>query len=229
MASWVLSYRTPPQPLRRLRAQTRLGGPQFGPYGTAGRIFEAVAIEVADHGYHGATIEGIASQAGASTHTFYKHFDSKLEALLAAYDAGLSQSYAVVRPAFDQARDWPHGLRAGLHALLAFVAGNPAWARASIVEMPGARAEGLGRAEIAIDTFATLLEPGRQYRPDLADVAIEATARAIYTVIYDRVSGLGAHRLMELLPTCTYIGLAPFLDSGEAIEIANKGDRTRRR
>lgn len=231
IASWALSYHTPPAPIRRPRARPQPpgGGPQFAPYGDAGRIFEALAAEVAEHGYQRTTIEGIATRAGASAHTFYKHFDSKLSAFEAAYDTGLAQSLALIQPAFERAVDWPHGVRAALQALLCFLAGNPAWARAAIVESPGAGGSMMKRADEAIDRFASILEPGRAAAPGMGEVAVEASAGAIYALVYEHIRQAGAAQLLELLPLCTYVGLAPFVGAEQALAIANDGERSGQR
>lgn len=227
LTRWALSYQAPPGPLRKPRtAPSRpRGGPQFAIYGDAGRIFEALAIEISDHGYQATTIDGIAAQAGASTHTFYKHFASKRAALLSAFDAALTQSYGLARPAFDHAPDWPHGVRAVLHVLLSFLAGNPAWARTAVVESLGAGPEGMARSDAALDRLARFLEPGLELGGELDEIATEAAAGAIHTLVYDQIRRSGPARLLEALPACAFVGLAPFIGAGPALAVANDGGR----
>ena len=232
IAAWALSYQPPPSPIRkpRSRSQPTGGGPQFAPYGDAGRIYEALALEISERGYQHTTIDGIATRAGASVHTFYRNFDGKESALAAAYDTGLVQSLALIQPAFERAVDWPHGVRAALRALLCFLAGNPAWTRTAILESPAAGAAMMARADDAIDRFASILEPGLEWAaPDLSAVAVEASAGAIYALIYEHVRKPGPARLLEILPLCTFVGLAPFVGAELALAIANDGERSDRR
>ena len=230
IARWALSYRTPPGAISRPRPRPpSAGGPQFAPYGDAGRIFEALALEIAERGYLATTIEGIAARAGASVHTFYNQFESKEAALAAAYDTGLAQSFALVQPAFERAVDWPHALRAALQALLHFLAGNPAWTTTAIRESPAAGAALMARSDQAIDTFAALVRPGLEQAPALGEVAVEATAGAVYALIYTQVRTVGPSRLLEILPACTYVGLAPFVGEAQALAVANRGERSGRR
>lgn len=51
------------------------------------RLLRAAAIEFADHGYAGASIAGIASQAGVSKSTVFHHFESKQSLYLAVIQA----------------------------------------------------------------------------------------------------------------------------------------------
>lgn len=230
VAAWALSYRNVPGVIAHPRTRPPTGGgPQFAPYGNAGRIFEAVGLEIAERGYRATTIEGIAARAGASVHTFYNHFESKEDALAAAYDAGLAQSFALVQPALARGIDWPHGLRAALHALLHFLAANPAWTRTAVLESPTAGAALMRRSDEAIDSFASLIRPGLEETAGQSEVAVEATAGAIYALIYGQVRRAGPERLLEILPTCTYVGLAPFVGGERALAVANHGERSGRR
>lgn len=230
IATWALSYRTPPGAIRKPRTPPPAsGGPQFEPYGDVGRIFAALSAEISELGYQAATIEGIATRAGASTHTFYRHFDSKHSALVDAYDTGLTQAFAIAQPAFEQAADWPHGVRAALQALLSFLAGDPAWASTAILQSPGAGATLMARSDAAVDRFATLLEPGRDHAPAMGEIAVEASAGAIYTLVYRHIAKPGPARLLEILPVCTFVGLAPFIGAEQALAVANDGGRSGRR
>lgn len=230
IATWALGYRTPPGEIRRPRGRKPASsGPDFGPYGDAGRIYAAAVVEIAKRGYQAATIEGIATRAGASAHTFYNHFDSKHDALLAAYDAGIAQAYAFTQPAVTHAIDWPHGFRAALQAMFSFLAGDPAWTRAMVLEAPAAGPVLLERIDEGIDRFAGLLAPGSEQAPGMGAIGAEATAGAIYALHYRQIRKAGPERLPEVVPACTYVGLAPFIGAERALAVANDGARTGRR
>lgn len=222
--TWALSYRTPPAAIRRQRSRRPdAHGPDFRPYGPVGQIYEAVALEVAEHGYAGTTIDGIAARASVSTHTFYKHFSGKQDALLATYEAGTAQAYAFTQPAVMRDVEWPHAFRAALQAMFTFLAGNPAWTRMAVLEMPTAGPAPLARLDEEIDRFSTLLAPAGEQAPGMADIAAEATAGAIYAVHYGHIRRVGPERLLEIVPACTFAGLAPFIGAAQALEVAHDG------
>ena len=229
--TWAAAYEPPPTALPRARpAPSGPTGPQFAAHGEAGRLFTACVAEVAERGYGAVTIDDLARRAQMSLQTVYSLFAGKEEILLATYDAGVAQGEAIVMPAYARHLDsWPHAVRAGLEALLCHLAGDPAWARMSIVETLGGGSPSMERTDRVINTYATLLEPGLEHNPDLGPIALEASAGAIYTLIYEQVLRADPRRLPEPLPLCTYVALAPFVGPDEALAVADCGSRTRRR
>ena len=55
-----------------------------------GRLLDAMAEAVAEHGYGATTIAHVVSRAGVSRKTFYEHFTDKEQCFLALYDAGIA-------------------------------------------------------------------------------------------------------------------------------------------
>jgi AcrR family transcriptional regulator len=66
------------------------------PTETRRRLVEAAAEDFNAHGLHETTAGRIAERAGYATGTFYKHFRSKNEALVAAYEAWVSAEWDAV-------------------------------------------------------------------------------------------------------------------------------------
>jgi AcrR family transcriptional regulator len=229
LLEWGLGYHTPPGRIREPRVVlASSAGPRFSDHDAAGRIFAAMVPLVADHGYAAVTVEGICAAAGVSLHTFYGCFEDKEAAFVACQDATLAQAYALMLPAIDRAHDWAHGIRAGLHALLAFLAGDPKAACAAVVESVGARSRASGRITGVAATLSALLEPGRKHRSGLPASTVEATGGAVHALIFDQARNSGGGRLLALLPLCTYVALAPFVGAEKALAVANDGGRTRR-
>ena len=56
---------------------------------------------VSAKGYAATTIADIAAEAGVSKRTFYEHFDSKAECLIALYEAASRQALQVLKGAID--------------------------------------------------------------------------------------------------------------------------------
>lgn len=65
------------------------------PEQTRSRLIEAAADVFAEAGYTGASIQAIASRAGVTSGTIYRHFDSKADLLLAVVDQAI-QSVPIV-------------------------------------------------------------------------------------------------------------------------------------
>jgi len=223
LAAWVRSYERPATPIRKPRLRVAVqDGPRFVAHDQVERIMAAVAAVARDKGYAAMTLDDVAERASMSFSTFYSHFSTKEEAFLAAYDTGAAQAYAAAVPPFQRATDWPRGVRAGLAGFLGYLAREPAWAHAGVVEVLAAGRGGMARRDTAIDTFATLLDPGYEQSPDVAPIASSAIGGAIFQLIYDHILAHGAERLPELLPIATYVALAPFVGADAAGEVANE-------
>jgi len=224
VVTWAIACRPPAAALRRPRAAKAGGpaGPQFAAHGQAGRLFAACVAEIAERGYAAVTIDDLARRAAMSLQTVYALFGGKEEVLLATYDAGAAQTEAVALPAFARQSSWPHGVRCALEALLSFLAGDPAWARMAVVETLAGGERAMERSDSVIDSYIAILAPGLERNPTLGSIALEATAGAIYTLVYEQVLR-DPTRLCEILPLCTYVALAPFTGPAEALAVANDG------
>jgi AcrR family transcriptional regulator len=231
LSDWCRFYETPSVAIRRPRprgtAPDRNGAPPSPEQDQVERIFAALTSVVREKGYNATTLDDVAERASTSFSTFYNHFRTKEEAFLAAYDNGLAQAYAAALPPYQRAADWPHAVRAGLEGFLSYLVRDPDLAHAGLVEVLAAGRGGMGRRDHAIETFAALLEPGFELAPDTPHVAAEAIGGAIFELLYDHVRARGADRLLELLPTTTFIALAPFVGAEQAVAVAN--ERSRRR
>jgi AcrR family transcriptional regulator len=228
LGAWALSYRTPSTEIRRPRvrpATAATGG--VDQHDQVERIFAALGAVVHEKGYLATTLDDVAERSAISFSTFYNHFGTKEEAFLAAYDAGIAQTYAAALPPFQRADDWPHAVRAGLEGLLTHLARNPDWACLGAVEVLAAGPRGMERRDNAIAMFAELLRPGFELVPWMPEIAREAVGGAIFELVYDHVRDRDAARLLELLPIVTFVALAPFVGSDEAAAVAN--ERSRRR
>ena len=72
------------------------------------RLLEAMSHAVAGKGYADTTIGDIAALARVSKRTFYEHFDSKAQCLIALYEAASYQAIKVLKQSLDPEQDW-HG------------------------------------------------------------------------------------------------------------------------
>jgi len=230
LADWLLDYRPPPQPLRQRRVAAPAPLlPPFGGNDPAGRIMRALASCVAENGYTEATVASIAARGRLSQRTFYEHFAGKEEAALAALDASGAQMLAAVTPAIRRAPDWPTAVQRAYTAMCGFMAAEPDFARLRAVEAYAAGSAALAsRDRAGVELLAALLETAPQDVMEKADpLALEAIAAAVYALVYDCVSRDGPEELPRVVPTATYLALAPFVGPERACEVANDDGRRR--
>ncbi len=139
-----------------------------------GRLLDAMAQAVAEHGYGATTVAHVVAHAGVSRKTYYEHFGDKEDCFLALYDTGIA--YVLGRLAEtvgDEASDEDPRQRiaAGLRTFLAVLAEEPAFSRAIIVEVHAAGAQAVRRRRAVLEAFAQRYED------------INAQARANYSSI----------------------------------------------
>jgi AcrR family transcriptional regulator len=99
------------------------------------RLLAGMAHAVAARGYADTTIADIVREAGVSRRTFYEHFATKAECLIALYDAASRNALKVLRLAIDPAHDWEEQLERALGAYLDCMAANPVLMRTLFIEI----------------------------------------------------------------------------------------------
>jgi AcrR family transcriptional regulator len=123
------------------------------------RLLRSVIAAVSESGYLAVTVADIVRRARVSRAAFYAHFADKEECFLAATAEGRELMLAQVASA---TRALPAGscdeevLRAACRAYLAFLAGEPAFARVFYIHMPTAGPRAVARLEAAAGRFADL-------------------------------------------------------------------------
>jgi AcrR family transcriptional regulator len=107
------------------------------------RLLDAMSHTVARKGYAETTIADLAAQARVSRRTFYEHFDSKAECLIALYEVASEQALGVLRASIDPRRDWHEQVEQALEAYLSTLACNPMLLRTLFIAILGLGPEGL--------------------------------------------------------------------------------------
>ncbi|MBX3587646.1 MAG: TetR/AcrR family transcriptional regulator [Ramlibacter sp.] len=107
------------------------------------RLLEGMAQAVAKKGYADTTIADVVREASVSRRTFYEHFDTKAECLVALYEATSHNTLRVLRGSIDPQRDWQAQLEQALTAYLGSMAQNPVLLRTLFIEILGLGATGL--------------------------------------------------------------------------------------
>jgi AcrR family transcriptional regulator len=107
------------------------------------RLLEGMAHAVAAKGYADTTIADIVREAGVSRRTFYEHFSTKAECLIALYGAASHKALKVLRDAIDPGHEWQTQIERALAAYLGCMAQNPVLIRTLFIEILGLGTEGL--------------------------------------------------------------------------------------
>jgi AcrR family transcriptional regulator len=193
------------------------------------RLIAGLAEAIAENGYSGTTIAHITRHAAVSRRTFYEHFSSKDECFVAAYDTVMVELRERVSAAFEEAEDWPHAVKAGIGAMLEFLAAEPSLARLCMVEALVAGPVVVERYDAAIQSFVPYFQSGREGRPPevlarLSPTTEEALVGGMVSLISRRIIAGKAEELEELLPDLVEFTLTPYVGSAEASKLAQEPD-----
>jgi AcrR family transcriptional regulator len=107
------------------------------------RLLDGMARSVAAKGYGDSTIADIVREASVSRRTFYEHFATKADCLIALYEAASHNALNVLRASIDPARSWQTQVEQAMEAYLGCLASNPILMRTLFVEILGLGAAGL--------------------------------------------------------------------------------------
>ncbi len=191
------------------------------------RLIAGIAEAIAEHGFSGTTIAHITRAAAVSRRTFYEHFASKDECFVAAYDTVMNELRDRVTTAFEETEDWPRAIKAGIEAMLQFLAAEPSLARLCMVEALVAGPAVVERYDAAIQSFVPYFREGREGRsPEvlsrLSPTTEEALVGGMVSLISRRIIAGKTKELEDLLPDLVEFTLTPYLGSAEAAKIAKE-------
>jgi len=192
------------------------------------RLIAGLAEAVAEKGFANTTIADITRHAAVSRRTFYEHFTSKDECFVKAYDTVMEQLRERVGEAYQAEDDWPHAIKAGIAAMLAFLATEPNLARLCMVEALVAGPIVVERYDAAIQSLVPYFRKGRKGRPRevldrLSPTTEEALVGGMVSLVSRRIFAGRTEDLEQLLPDLVEFALTPYLGSAEAAKIAREG------
>ncbi len=161
-------------------------------------MLRAVADAVAEKGFAWVTVADIISRAGVSRETFYEHFSDKEECFIAALDGGARVLLEILGAVVAGEADDPvDQLDRVLKAYLNTLAGEPAFAKAFLIDAYGAGSRAIGhRIELQrrfIDLVAEIFDSTDQ--DSVGRFACEALVASVSSMVTVRV---GSGRLDEL-------------------------------
>lgn len=188
------------------------------------RLLAATEQLMAERGCAGTTIERIAKLARVSSITFYDHFSSKEEALVAAFERAAEEGRSRLASEVPGDLPWPEQIREGLRVLLTLMAASPGWGRVCFVETQRGGPGLLAHYEAVLDSAVPKLREGRRLAAgagDLPETLEETIAAGIAWLIRERLeTGAGTVAVDELLPELVDVALRPYLGDVEARRLA---------
>ncbi len=175
------------------------------------RLIDAFVQVVSERGFAHTTIGRVTEAAGVTKKTFYAHFADLDACFLAAYERGIDILLGRMLEVYAAAPSWPEGIRAALRALLAILAREPRFARASLVEVnaagPRVRHASIG----TLARFRAFFTDPAYGLPPVPVPVVDAIVGGIHTAIYIQLETGEAERLPSLLPSLTYFALLPLI------------------
>jgi AcrR family transcriptional regulator len=190
------------------------------------RLLAAIAGSLRDRGYDETTVSLIGSRARVSKSDFYRHFASKEECFVAAYDEAVERLRARLLAACEPGGEWADRVCAGLAEALACLAEEPAWASLLLVEGLRAGPEVYARFQVAFESFLPRLragaprpKDGREAPPEFDEAVLGG---AISLIARETLAGR-AEGLAGIFPEVAEFVLSPYLGSAEARRIISAG------
>jgi AcrR family transcriptional regulator len=182
------------------------------------RLLRAVIAAVSESGYLAVTVADVVRRARVSRGAFYAHFADKEDCFLAA-TAEARELMIVQVVSATRALPATSGdeeiLRVACRAYLAFLAGEPAFARVFYIHMPTAGPRAVGRLDAAAGLFADLNEKwhqrARAHHPEWPSVPPDvylALAGAADELVRSKVRAGRTDALPELEETLVSLHLA---------------------
>lgn len=146
-------------------------------------LIGALAACVAEKGYAATTIADIVALARVSKRTFYEHFASKEECLLALYEHVTKGLIKVIRAAGSADQRFQQRIATGTKAFLSALDSMPEFTRTLLVEMQGAGPRAFRMRQETLRGFARaivdLVRVGRAANPEIQPLSM---ARALAIV-----------------------------------------------
>jgi len=202
--------------------------PEFVARNQRERLISGLIQALYEVGYQKTTVSLIGQCAAVSKSDFYKHFESKDDCFVAAYDEAVTRIREAVVESCEAAAGeaWSLRVSAAIAALLELLTSEPALA--SIVLVEGLRA-GRGvydRYQGAIESFVGYLREGAPDSPggtEVPEATGEAVVGGVASMLGRRVLAGEAAQLGQLFPEILEFVLSAYLGVEEARRIVSAG------
>jgi AcrR family transcriptional regulator len=202
--------------------------PEFVARNQRERLIAGLIQTLYEVGYQKTTVSLIGQRAAVSKSDFYKHFESKDDCFIAAYDAAIERIRSRLAEACEEAQDekWAGRVRHAIDALLNLFALEPGLASITLVEGLRAGRGVYDRYQSALETFVRDLRAGAPASPtgtEVPEPTDEAVVGGVASMLGRRVLAGEAEQLPELFPEILEFVLAAYLGREEARRIVSAG------
>jgi len=185
--------------------------------GSEAGVLEAMLLTVGEKGYAGTSVREVAERAGISQDRFHRRFGSKQGCFTRAYEEAAEHLAAQLLSAGRAGADWREGFRAGLAALLTFVAEQPLQARALLLEVRAARGDAWLKHQELVARLTAALETARGQpgaRSGASPMTAGFVAGAIEESICIELAAGRAEQIEHLLPDLTHLAFLQLFGEG---------------
>lgn len=202
--------------------------PEFVARNQRERLIAGLIEALYEVGYQRTTVALIGQRAGVSKSDFYKHFESKDDCFLAAYDVAIGRIREQVGIACTAVADqgWAVRVRAALEALLQLFQTEPALAGISLVEGLRAGRGVYDRYQAALEAFVGDLRRDAPRGPadtEVPEATDEAVIGGVAAMLGRRVLAGEAENLPQLFPEILEFVLSAYLGAEDARRIVSAG------
>ncbi len=177
------------------------------------RIMDAIAELSAEQGYEATKIGDIVRRAGVARKTLYDNFDGKEEVFLVSLDSALQEALGRVEEACGAAAEgegWGEQVKAGLAALLDYIAERPAEARMCMIDALSATPASAARYDDALRRFVELMRRHAPTETGLPDTIEETLVGGVAWILNQKIRRGEAERAPELLPELFEFVISPY-------------------
>jgi len=179
-------------------------------------------------GYHETTVSLIGRRAAVSKSDFYKHFESKDDCFLAAYEVAIDRIRERVVAACEGSggRDWAERVPEAVGGLLDLFDEEPALASIALVEGLRAGRGVYDRYQAALESFVVILGRGAPRPPvggEVPEATDEAVIGGITSLLGRRILAGEGERLSDLFPEIVEFTFSAYLGGEEARRIVSAG------
>lgn len=147
------------------------------------RLLQGMARAVAAKGYADTTIADIVREAAVSRRTFYEHFETKTDCLIALYEAACHLALEAMSEAFDTARPWHEQVERTLAVYFDYLAQDPALLRTLFVEILGLGLPGLLARRRVNGEIARFIQESINGNPTAGQPPAHLTGEMALTVV----------------------------------------------
>lgn len=202
--------------------------PEFVARNQRERLIAGLTQVLYEVGYQKTTVSLIGQQAAVSKSDFYKHFESKDDCFIAAYDTAIERIREQVAAACEESEgeEWPRRVRNAIDALLKLFTAEPALASIALVEGLRAGRGVYDRYQAALESFVYYLRAGAPAGPGAVEVpeaTDEAVVGGVASMLGRRILAREAEQLPRLFPEILEFVLASYLGAEEARRIISAG------